>query len=234
MANHVETRSLFPQEFLVTLRGLVGIHHSIYARIPPQGIYFEALVEEAFRRTGRPFTRIEPGGRNQPRHDLLIENTRLSIKTETGQGTNRDSITITKLCTTEREPWSPEVLKARVVEHLSRYDEILMLRAIWQLPVIHYQLLRIPIEILRRIGTAELHPVGRDARRRSLGADVLRRGQRMFHVHFDGSDGKCQVRNLQVREAEHDFGVVVNLGESRQTLHRCGAGPQDQRHQKTR
>ncbi len=40
---------VFPSDFIVTLRGLVGIHQSIYPLTPPQGIYFEALVEEAFR-----------------------------------------------------------------------------------------------------------------------------------------------------------------------------------------
>lgn len=90
------------------------------------------------------------------------------------------------------------MLIERVVEHLSRYDIILMLRAIWNLPVIHYQLLEIPIEILRLIQTADLQSRGRRETRRSLGADVLREGEVLFHVHFDGSDGKCQVRNLKV------------------------------------
>ena len=43
----------------MTLRGLIAVHQSIYARVPPQGIYFEALVEEAFKRIKKPFTRID-------------------------------------------------------------------------------------------------------------------------------------------------------------------------------
>ncbi len=34
---------------MTTLRGLIAVHQSIYVRVPPQGIYFEALVEEARR-----------------------------------------------------------------------------------------------------------------------------------------------------------------------------------------
>lgn len=64
---------VFPQDFIVALRGLVGVHQSIYRNVPPQGIYFEALVEEAFRRIKKPVDVIEAGGRNQPRHDLLVE-----------------------------------------------------------------------------------------------------------------------------------------------------------------
>lgn len=85
-----------------------------------------------------------------------------------------------------------------MLEHLSRYDIILMLRAVWQLPLIRYQLLEIPIERLKLIGKAHFEPVGKRKGRQSLGADVFRKGELLFHVHFDGSDGKCSIRNLPV------------------------------------
>ena len=110
---------VFPQDFLIAIRGLIGVHHSIYHRIPPQGIYFEALVEEAFRRIKKPFTRIEGGGPTLPGHDLLVEDKKISLKTETGASTKHHSITITKLCTTEREPWEADVLIERVLQHLA-------------------------------------------------------------------------------------------------------------------
>jgi hypothetical protein len=40
-------RRIFTPDFIVTLRGLIGIHQSIYPQTLPQGIYFEALVDEA-------------------------------------------------------------------------------------------------------------------------------------------------------------------------------------------
>ena len=181
---------------------MIAQHHAIYAEIPPQGIYFEALVENAFRRVRKPFDIVAAGGRNQPTHDLLVEGHRLSLKTETGLGTNPSAINITKLCTTEKEPWSGDVLIARVMEHLNRYDLILMLRAIWGRPVLHYQLLEIPIDILKLVEKADLQPVGKRKGRQSLGADVLRGKEVAFHVHFDGSDGKCQVRNLPLERCD--------------------------------
>lgn len=158
MPNH--HRHVFTADFIVTHRGLIGIHQSIYPETPPQGIYFEALVEEAFKRIRKPVTVIEPGGRNQPRHDLLVENVRISLKTETGDSTKLDQITITKLCTTEREPWEACVLVGRVMEHLSRYDVILMFRALWSIQAIQYQLVEIPVEKLRLIAAANVEPVG--------------------------------------------------------------------------
>ncbi len=95
---------VFVGDFPEAIRFFVSLHHQLYPIVPPQGIYFESLVENAFRRIKKPFTIIEAGGRNQPRHDLLVEDRKLSIKTETGYGTSPNHITITKLCTTEREP----------------------------------------------------------------------------------------------------------------------------------
>lgn len=189
---------VFSAGFLEALQTLVNMHHALYPRVPPQGIYFEALVEKAFRSVRKPFTPIEVTGPNQPRHDLLVENERLSLKTETGVGTNPEQVTITKLCTTEREPWAPDVLVQRVLSHLDRYDLILMLRAVWKDPLIHYQLVDIPVPLLKLIEHAELRPVGRRKGRQSLGADVHRAQDVVFHVHFDGSDGKCQIRGLRL------------------------------------
>jgi hypothetical protein len=189
---------VFEGDFLTALRVHIGTHHSIYASVSPQGIYFEALVEKAFRTVKKPYTVIKGTARNQPTHDLLVEEKRLSLKTETGAGTHSDRITITKLCTTEREPWTADVLVQRVLEHLDQYDIILMLRAIWGLPLIRYDLLEIPVATLKLIRTADFHPVGKRKGKQSIGADVFTGEERLFHVHFDASDGKCSIRNLPV------------------------------------
>src|SRR5438132_2868852 len=177
-----DARIVFPDDFLIAIRALVNIHHSIYPRLPPQGIYFEALVEEAFRKIKKPFAVVQGTARNLPEHDLLIEENRLSLKTETGAKTHPEKICITKLCTTEKEPWTAEVLIERALAHLSRYDYILMLRAIWRPPGIHYQLLDIPLTILRKINGISLTAVGRRKGRPSLGADVLHDEEVLFHI----------------------------------------------------
>ncbi len=45
-------KALFNDQFVATLKSLIELHHSIYPRIPPQGIFFESLVEQAFKRLG--------------------------------------------------------------------------------------------------------------------------------------------------------------------------------------
>lgn len=190
---------VFTPPFIEHLKLVVQQHHLLYARIPPQGIFFEGLVERAFRLTGIHPAHVLPTTANVAKEDLQIPAGRISIKTETGAGTRLELINITKLCTTEREPWEPSTLISRVLEHLSRYDRILMLRAVrTAAATIHYQLVDIPISLLVRMEKVELHPVGRRIARQSLGGDVFDGGQRVFHVHFDGTDGKCQIQRLLV------------------------------------
>lgn len=188
---------IFDPGFLVALEVFVKVHHIPYPTLPPQGIYFEKLVEESFRKIKKPFTEITTGGVNAPRHDLLVDGKKISLKTETGDGTKADRITITKLCTTERKPWDAPTLVGRVMSHLSRYDIILMLRAIWDKPLIHYQLLEIPVTNLKLIRSATFKTAGKGE---SLGADIVKKGKTLFHVHFDASDRKCSVRNLRVSD----------------------------------
>ena len=187
---------IYSDRLFLTVQNLITQHHTIYPRIPPQGIYFEALAERAFHLSGVPSAHIAQTSRNTPGHDIIVGEERISLKTETGRGTKSGRIAITKLCTTEREPWDAVVLIDRTIEHLSRYDRILMLRAIWADSVVHYQLVDIPLELLKLIRQVELSQVGRRQGRRSLGGDVSMGGEVVFHVHYDGADGKCQIRNL--------------------------------------
>lgn len=195
-----DPRQIFDERFLITLKGKIDLHHSLYPKLPPQGIYFESLIEETLKAVRRPFTPVEPSAPNAPRQDIIVSGLKISVKTETGKGTKRDHVSITKLCTTEREPWTAGELKRRVMDHLGRYDMVLMLRAVWRPSVIEYQLLEVPIELLKSIEASNLAPVGKRAGRKSLGADVYEGDKKLLHVHFDGSDGKCQVRDLAVSD----------------------------------
>jgi len=193
-----QLEQLFNEQFIDRLRHWIGTHHTIYPQLPPHGIYFESLVERAFLHAGWPRDQVVLEHPNSPKADIRVGRTRLSLKTETGRGTRRDRISITKLCTTETGEWVSNALIEHALAHLRRYEGILMLRAIWSGSKIDYQLLDVPIKLLMKIRAGEALPVGRRKGRQSLGFDVLQRGQTLFHVHFDGADGKCQVRNLRV------------------------------------
>ena len=190
--------TFFTDQLLTTLKSLIELHHSLYPH-PPQGIFFESLVERAFIRSGWPADQVILTTTNAPKHDLLVGNIRASLKTETGKGTKLNQVNITKLCTTETGAWNSDALIQHTMNHLSRYDFMLMLRAVWQSRSIHYQLIEIPLEVLRFIASLTVLPVGKRQGRRSMAADVYQQGDKIFRVHFDGADGKCQIHRLQIQ-----------------------------------
>ena len=209
----METPSIFSQRFLEVLQRLVDHHHVIYPKIPPKGRYFEALVEKAFNTVRQPFTWVKPTIPNAPREDLIVGETKLSLKTEAGFGTKPNSIHISKLLTTEKYPWTAESLIARTLRHLSRYDYILMLRTVWNLPVIHYQLINIPIDLLRLIEKTKLVGVGKLSERQSLGANIYKDDIKVFRIHFDGSDGKCTISGLLVSKCDMLFTWDIQISD---------------------
>jgi len=189
---------IFTDEFLNAVQSLVGRHHTIYPRLPPQGVFFEALVEQAFRNAGWSVDDLVASVPNSPWHDLLVGGVKLSIKSETGRSTRTASISITKLCTTETGEWTVGALVNHALAHLARHDTMLMVRAIWREHAFDYQLLEIPLDLLGRMKGASFSKVGKRAGRRSLAADVCDGEEKLFRVHFDGADGKCQVHGLAV------------------------------------
>jgi hypothetical protein len=76
---------------------------------------------------------------------------------------------------------------------------MLMLRALWRPAVIYYQLIEIPLEVLKQVAEVTVLPVGKRVGRSSMAADVFDRTEKIFRVHFDGADGKCQIHRLRVR-----------------------------------
>jgi len=189
---------VFTEEFLSAVESLVNRHHTIYPRLPPQGLFFEALVEQAFRRAGWSREEVVPTTPNSPWHDLSVGGVRLSIKSETGKATRVNKISITKLCTTETGEWNTGALVRHAIAHLSRHDRMLMVRAIWQESAFHYQLVEIPLQLLARMKETRFSEVGKRQGRRSLAADVTDQGEKIFRVHFDGADGKCQIHGLLI------------------------------------
>jgi type II restriction enzyme len=192
------TAEIFTDQVLSAIQSLIERHHTIYPRLPPQGPFFEAIVEQAFRLAGWPACEVIPTTPNSPQHDLSVGGVRLSIKSETGKATKTGKIAITKLCTTETGNWDGNSLVAHAIAHINRCDRMLMLRAIWKDSAFEYQLVEIPLSLLSRMNGVEVCEVGRRHGRRSFAADVMGEGQRLFRVHFDGADGKCQIHGLPV------------------------------------
>ena len=77
-----------------------------------------------------------------------------------------------------------------------------MLRAVWETGRMRYQIVDIPVSLLQLSKGRNPLPVGTRINRRSLGADVVSNGEVLYRVHFDGSDGKCSIRNLRMADCD--------------------------------
>jgi hypothetical protein len=42
-------------------------------------------------------------------------------------------------------------------------------------------------------------PVGKRQGRKSMVTDIFERGEKLFRVHSDGADGKCQIHRLPIK-----------------------------------
>lgn len=191
-----ESAPPFNRKFLAQLRALVDTHHTLYPRLLPPGPYFESLVEQALKRAGWPAEQVVLSAANASKPDLSVGDLRVLLRTETGTGAHPQLITITRLCSVETDVWESANLIQRTLEFLARCDQALMLRALRGPAVIHYQLIEIPLDLLRRMANVTLTAVRKRAGRPSLAAEVWEQDDKLFRVHFDGADGRCQVSGL--------------------------------------
>lgn len=194
-----ESAPPFNRKFLAQLRALIDTHHTLYPHIPPTGSYFDSLVEQALKRAGWPAEQVIANAANAAKSDLLVGDVRVLLRTETGTGAHPQLITISRLCSIETETWDSPSLIQRALEFLARCDQLLMLRALWGPAVIHYQLLDVPLDLLRRMTSVTLAPVRKRAGRPSLAAEVWEQDEKLFRVHFDGAGGRCQVSGLPLQ-----------------------------------
>ena len=186
---------LFTTRFVGAIHTLVERHHSIYPRIPPQGIFFESLVERAFLAVGWPRNQVIPTAPNSPSHDLTVGAAKIAVKTGNRAGHEADSYQHHEALYDRNRrmglgsAYPPRVEPFGTVRPHSDAPPCYRY---------HYQLLEIPLDLLRRIDGLTAQKVGTREGRRSLGMDVLGEGGVLFHVHFDGADGKCQIQRLRV------------------------------------
>lgn len=136
---------------------------------------------------------------------------RWSLKTEASASINPTMVTISKFsearwirdCRT-RQDFHREALR-RVGAHLEEYDRVAILRGRDVSGAVRYDLLEIPIELLRRLST--LLPDDFGERKQDSGssaADVLDvDGSRAYRLALDGSVEKVTVRSLPINKCIH-------------------------------
>ncbi|MDY6939311.1 MAG: hypothetical protein SWY16_16795 [Cyanobacteriota bacterium] len=162
---------------------------------------FEYIFRDALRHDGRTAdltaSNIHPGA------DLVMGETRISLKTEASKRIRENKITISKLMEAR---WVrgrnardlAQLASARLSEHLAGYDRIMMLRA-FSLAThqVRYDLIEIPHHLLALAIDLETDDITLNPGRNGGGSALIRQHDReAFTLRFDGSVEKVTIANL--------------------------------------
>lgn len=174
------------------------IHHC-FSKEPLSKDRFEYALERSSNLCGLEAT-LAPKG--NPGHDITIDNTRISLKTEAATGIKAHKVHISKFMELGKGEWDLPVLRQRFFDHMRSYERIFTLRCLSKIPSRwHYQLVEIPMDLLveARTGTLRIDTKSRQTPQPGY-CDVLAPdGTIKFQLYFDaGTERKLQIRNLSM------------------------------------
>jgi type II restriction enzyme len=177
---------------------ILRIHHCFSAE-PFTKDRFEYALEASCNACG---IRASRANRGNPGHDLTINNTAFSLKTQANKGIKRDTIHISKFMELGKGTWTDKEsdlvgLRDRFFNHMQSYERILTLRRISDLRNEIYELVEIPKELLMEAAKGKLYMMHDSKQLPKPGyCDVHDEfGRLKFQLYFDGgSERKLQIR----------------------------------------
>jgi Type II site-specific deoxyribonuclease len=197
----------FLREFGDTLR----IHHSLSAE-PFTKDKFEHALVRVMNRLGR---QAELSNRGNRGHDLTIDETRFSLKTQADRSMKVGTLHISKFMELGRGAWEDEEdlasLRDEFLRHMQAYDRILSLRAFrpgafdgsqrWV-----YELVEIPKPLfeLASTGTIVMQHGSRQNPKPGYCTVTDKLGAVLYQLYFDGGTE----RKLQIKSIRKDRCVV--------------------------
>jgi hypothetical protein len=178
------------------------IHHAVVEeRLNKKS--FEYIFRDALRNDGKnayiTASDVHPGA------DLIVDETRISLKTEASKNIREAKITISKFMEARWIRDQDTVGLARLAsdrlrEHLAGYDRIVMLRA-FNMPmnVVRYELIEIPHSLLSLALFLQPNDITLTSGRSGGGSTTIWQNNReAFTLRFDGSVEKLTITNLLV------------------------------------
>jgi hypothetical protein len=204
---------VFLEEFGVHLLA----HHGTASR-PLTKEQFERSMERVMKLVGRKAERSPMGN---PGHDVTIDGTKFSLKTQADAHLKTDTLWISKFMELGKGEWSnkPEQLKGlrdQFLKHMKNYERIVSLRAAsrtekgkvyW-----HYELVEIPKKLLEEAANGKLEMMTDSTQNPKPGYCTVidGNGNLKFQLYFDGgTERKLQIKGLKkslcIVHAEWDF-----------------------------
>ena len=179
------------------------IHHG-FSLEPFSKDKFEYVFESVLKTNGIDACLADKGN---PGHDISIDGTRTSLKTQADKNIKRDSIWISKFMELGRGEWSdrPEQLvqlREMFFQHMNGYERIFTLRAIEKSPNWEYELVEIPKPLLLSSidGRLEMKLNSRQMPKPGYCYVEDEVGNTMFQLYFDGGgERKLQIKKIDKR-----------------------------------
>lgn len=192
-------------DFLVAFGDVLKLHHTMSDDYLDKH-RFEAAMERVYKALGRRAIRAD---RNNPGHDITVDDVPWSLKTQGDNNIKRDTLHISKFMELGKGKWEDESdlpgLRDRFLRHMAAYERIFQLRyfrqkSIAAAPVDHfYELVEIPKALLQESQSGEFVMNHTSKQTPKPGyCTVSDRGQVKFRLYFDGgTERKLQIKDLR-------------------------------------
>lgn len=191
--------------FLEAFGDILRLHHSLSDDYLDK-YRFEAAMCRVYRAIGKSCDRSQ---RNHPGHDITVEGSAWSLKTQGDANIKSNVLHISKFMELGKGQWENEAdlrgLTSRFLGHLKGYDRIFQLRYFQSFDEltnrIHfYELVEIPKKLLLecRRGEFEMCMKSRQSPKPGYCTVRDRKSEVRFRLYFDGgTERKLQIKNLQ-------------------------------------
>ena len=191
---------LFDDLTLDTFGDALRVHHSFSAE-PFSKDKFEYVLQKVLTVCGHQASLASKGN---PGHDLTVDHTRVSLKTQANKDIRADKIWISKFMELGKGTWGADPndligLRERFLGHLADYDRIFILRALERHPNWYYELVEIPKQLMEAAAQGELKMMTGSKQFPKPGYCYVRSPDNtdIYQLYFDGgTERKLQVKNL--------------------------------------
>jgi len=192
-----------PESDLVDARMLrdfgdaLRVHHC-FSREPLSKDRFEYAFEKTLVLSGRAAVLAGKGNRG---HDITIDGTLCSLKTQADRGIRENEIHISKFMELGKGRWNLENLREQFLTHMRAYSRIFTLRCLTKPPSSpwRYELVEIPMDILLEAKRGKLRVCDDSTQSPQPGyCDVMdAAGALNYQLYFDGgTERKLQIKHL--------------------------------------
>lgn len=189
---------IITQEVLDNLGDRLLSHH-VHSLQPLSKDRFEFAFEAALKGVGIPAELAK--SRTNRGHDITIQGTPVSLKTEAAKNIKEDTIHVSKWMELGKGEWNLERLRDIFLEHLQSYERIFTLRCLSSDSAkVRYELVEIPKSLLLEARNCTFETCDNSRQNPKPGYGYVHDGQGhlKFSLYFDGgTERKLQIKGLR-------------------------------------